>query len=226
MAIFLQCLITIALSRFSKRYVLIASIVFGCIIGLDSSFTDFMALSRTVVYYPFFFMGYCIEPEKISKILNKKIMKISAVITLILLAVLLILKIDEIYWIRSILTGRNPYSVLGDRIKYGVIIRFIYYMIVTFIGAGIISLIPDKINHKIGQWMAGMGQRTLQIYALHFVIIKIFVYIIPIYDWMKKILPGYTMLYVFPLALIITAFCGLKCFTRAFHTLVFPKIKV
>lgn len=225
LAIFIQCLITIALSRFSKKYVLLASVVFACILGLDSSVTDFLAISRVFVYYPFFFLGYSLKPEKVSRMLNKRWIKISSVILLLFFVTGVVLEIDHLYWSRPLLTGRNPFSALGDKAKYGPLLRLLYYVGVTIIGAAVIALIPDKINNRFGKWASEMGRKTLQIYALHYPLIKIFVYTVPLYDIIRKILPEYTLLYAFPLALAITVVCGLNIFTKLFNRIVFPKIE-
>ncbi|MCD7755122.1 MAG: acyltransferase family protein, partial [Firmicutes bacterium] len=66
LVLFACSLLTVFLKRFSRRWVLCASILLACFVGYDDSISDFLALSRVIVYFPFFFLGYCTGPVQLA----------------------------------------------------------------------------------------------------------------------------------------------------------------
>lgn len=90
-ALFAFSLITIALRSFPKRYIMIASVLLACFAGYDNSLSDFFVMSRIIVFYPFFFMGYCVDSSKVNDILSKKYIKIISAIMLMLLAIFIVI---------------------------------------------------------------------------------------------------------------------------------------
>ena len=58
-------LITIFTNKLNPKYLLTVSIILACFIGYDASITDTFAISRTVVFYPFFLSGYLLYQNKV-----------------------------------------------------------------------------------------------------------------------------------------------------------------
>ena len=61
------CLLTMFLKRFSKKWVLLSSVILACFVGYDNSIGDYLVLFRTVIFFPVFFAGYYIDPKKLAK---------------------------------------------------------------------------------------------------------------------------------------------------------------
>lgn len=217
LAIFVFSLITIALKRFPKPYVFAFSILLACVVGYDSSIGDFLALSRIIVYYPFFFAGYCIDGEKIVKFLSKVYVRVIAAVFLIAYSATFFLKLDEVTLIRPLFSGRNPFHTLGELADYGCFLRLGYYVMVFLVCASIIALIPDKLSKK--GYIARLGTRTLQVYILHFCL----VYIINGFFDLEMIFDKTSYYMMVPLSLLITLFCSMKFWEKPLSYLINPE---
>lgn len=205
--LFVYCLITIGLQNFSKKYVFIASIILASVVGYDSSISDYLVLSRIIVFYPFFFAGYCLDSKKVSRALSGKVVKIISAILLVLFVIAVFSNIEEISWWIILFTGRNPFSALGDYEKYGGLLRLLYYPFVFILGALVIAVTPENTPKDI---CAKLGGRSLQVYVLHKFFMNLFFYAFDGNDILVKIWPKHFELLTLPLALIITLICSLK----------------
>ena len=163
-------LISILLRNANKKIIFMLSVFFALIIGFDKNIGDIWGVSRILVFYPFFLLGLNINNDKLFKIVKNKGTKIIAPIYLIILVLIFVLFIDKIYLVRPILTGRNPYSSLNNSIEqFGVLIRMCWYIVATFTGICIMSLVP-----KGKTIITNLGQRTISVYFYHAIIIRIF----------------------------------------------------
>lgn len=168
LALFVFNLLTIMLKDYSPVYVMILIVLFSCFAGYDANVNDYLVLSRIFVFYPFFYLGYCLDRKKLEKICENKLLKIAALAVLVLFVAALIYKCDDLYFYSPLLTGRRAYHALKDIRKWGFAIRIIYYMIVAVVGFAVIVLVPKKTPFGI---CAKLGQRTLAIYSFHYVAI-------------------------------------------------------
>ena len=62
--------------------------------------TDIFCWMRIVNFYPFFYLGYVISIEDITKWLENKKIKVMAIISLITYFVICYVGIDKIFWLR------------------------------------------------------------------------------------------------------------------------------
>lgn len=164
-------IITYFLKGLNIKFVLLMWIILSCISGYDQSIGDFMTISRIIVYYPFFLLGYYMNPEKILRISQKKGIIISSVIFLFLLVLLVFRNIDSLYFIRPLLSGRNAFRSLGEYEYLGGILRLLYYPFVILVSISIISIIPN-----IKLCISTLGKRTLQVYCLHTLVLSLWVH--------------------------------------------------
>ncbi len=209
LALFELAVITILVKDFSPKFILPVSILLACIIGYDPEIRDFLALSRVIIYFPFYYIGYIFDIKKLEEICKNKIIKAVSVVVLLAYAVFVFMYNDEIYWIRSLLTARNPYSTLGEYADYGFVLRFFYYIVVAVICFAIIAITPEKTPFGI---IPKLGQRTLAVYIFH----GLAQYIIYVYFDGKaifnNIFPAGAGWVIIPLSLLITLFFSLKPF--------------
>ncbi|MEE1025299.1 MAG: acyltransferase family protein [Acutalibacteraceae bacterium] len=221
LVIFIYCILTVFLKRFSKAYVMIFLLVLGCLAGLDSNISDFLAIARCIVFFPFFYLGYCLDITKLTEFLNKPIVRVISAIVLIGFVIGIFCYIDEIYQLRVLFTARNPYSKLGEWSKYGILLRVLCYLLATVVGVAVMSVTPSKIGN--GNIFSRLGSRTLQVYMLHY----IFVYVIFTGIGLdKKIIaffPDYPEIIILILSLAVTLFCSLKIFEKPINALIYPK---
>lgn len=212
MTVFACSLITIALRKFSPSYVLIFSIILSCLSGYDDSIVDMLSIPRIVVFFPFFYAGYCIESGDIIKFSEKKPVKIISAFILIAFAVYLFKYQNSCYWLRPLITGRNHYQILTKYNDFGALLRLAYYAVVTVIGMAVICLTPKKLGKgTVARW----GSRSLQVYILHYALIYIYLGLI------DKYLPNVSpTIKIIVLSVLFTAICSLKIWEPTFKKLM------
>lgn len=158
-----------SIRNLNKKHILIIAFVLGIMVGYDKSIGDYLVLSRAIVYFPFFLLGWMCSEARIGEKYEKKIESIGAKIgaTLIVLAAIgvCIKYIDQIYFLRPIFTGRNSYAVLEDAYLYGAVCRVITYICSLLLGLAVYVLAPRKAISILG--FDKLGERTLQIYFWH-----------------------------------------------------------
>lgn len=168
-AIFVFSLITVFLKRFNPVFVLTASILLACFAGYSQSVGTFLSLSRIIVYYPFFYLGYFLREEDIIKFVSKKQVKIVSSIVLAAL-VIVTFSVKNISRVTPLLTASGSYFEFLENVQFGGLYRLAYYLVVSIICVAIITLVPEKI--PTGK-VAKFGSRSLQVYILHYPIIYI-----------------------------------------------------
>ncbi|MGM9878149.1 MAG: acyltransferase family protein [Bacilli bacterium] len=194
-------ILSILTKNMNKKYLLIFSIFISLIIGYDKSINDFLVLSRTIVYYPFFLLGLMCNKEQIFKITDNKKNKYISIVILIIYIFICTFLIDYIYKLRPMFTGRNPYSVLNSYENFGLFFRLITYIISFIICLCIMCIIPNK---KIS--ISKLGSRTFTVYFLHKLIIKI----IFLFDIKFKL---YQLIII---GVLVTFILSIKIFSKPF----------
>lgn len=210
-------LLTIFLKKLDPKYLLTFSIILACFVGYDASIADNFALSRTIIYYPFFLCGYYLDPAKVVSFCKQRKIQILSIIFIIISIILCFLLIKSIYQFRPLLTGRNPFFKLGKYEPYGCILRFLYYIGVSLFIISFISLTPTKETIA-----SKLGQRSIQVYVLHFPIITIFYQLLNGKELLKA--TG-TYLTLIQIALLLTIFLSLKIFEKPISLMKTIKLK-
>ncbi len=211
LALFNFNLILMLLDRVDKKYLFIFSIILACFAGYDANIGDFLCLSRTIVFFPFFLAGYLLDQKKVIEFCKKRKVQILAIIFLIGTLLLCYFFIKDIYFLRQLITGRNPFIELSKYKRYGIIFRFLYYIVATLFIISLISLTP-KNRIAITTW----GRRSLSIYVWHYPIINLFFSKLNGYKLLKQ---TNTYLTIFPLALLLTIVLAQEVFEKPINYL-------
>lgn len=219
LAMFAFPLITMAVRKFSPVYIFILSVVLACFVGYDEEINLILSASRLFVYYPFYFLGYCLDPKKIQTVFSKKTLKAASAIILVAFVVIVAVNIDELYLMRPIITGRNPYVLLEeDLYEYGALLRLANYAISILIGSAVICLIPNKLGK--GR-VARLGSRSIQVYVLQYL------FIFPYVEYIgTDFFPNHPAIRIIISAVLITVICSLKFWSPIFKFLLNPIAKV
>ncbi|MBL4950698.1 acyltransferase family protein [Neobacillus sp. YIM B02564] len=146
-----------------------AGFVIAVVIGIGIGYLDdvgsYLSLSRTFVFFPYFLLGFLLEPRHLKRI--KQIKYSPAFGFVILLGTMLFISTnfpeDAIPW----LLGDTSYAGMGVEELSDGLIRAFQYVITLIVIAGFLAIVP-KTRFK----MTTIGQRTLYIYLLHGFIIK------------------------------------------------------
>ena len=140
---------------------IIISILVSLLSGINNHFGDFLALSRTIVFLPFFVLGYYLEEKHIMLIRSIKRGKVIAIVLLIIVCLGVYSQLDNVMTNSYILYGNTGYQVEGvslERITYRLGWIMINYVLL-FIP---IVLLPNKKTI-----VSSIGTGTLSIYILH-----------------------------------------------------------
>lgn len=145
-------------------FVLGIAFVVGFFSGYDGQIGDMLALSRTLVFFPFYMVGICLRmnSEPFALTSKKPLLKAISLALVIGWAALCFLKIDRVYLLRPFFTGRNPFSASGIQVE-GAFVRMGCYALTLVISFALMILTPEKRIPLLNR----MGRKSLQIYVLH-----------------------------------------------------------
>lgn len=195
------------------KHCITIAFVLGILVGYASDISTYLSLSRIIVFYPFYLIGYYMNRSTIEKLFSKKIKIISLLI--IILVFLLSLKIPNTFnaaWFY----GRDNYILLNSPFWYSGLFRILIYTINILICISILSLVP---NHKTK--FSKYGMNTIYIYLFHGFIIKYFVFKTSIYENIDTFL---SKIFLIVISIIITFLLGSKFFVKITKLIVEPKI--
>ena len=160
MAMFFWYLLIPFASKIKAPFALLFFTLIGLLAGCLPSCGNFLAMSRTIVFFPLFLAGFHYGdyfPKTI-----KLWMKIFAFVLLIGCACFIYIFIDSYGHIFLLFYADGAYSILGLSNTMGLICRFIWYVVSMSMTMAIMCLIPTK--HYIFTYI---GERTLAIYIVH-----------------------------------------------------------
>lgn len=161
--------LSMAFQNANKKSLLIITIALALIIGYDKEFGDYMAISRIIVFYPFFLLGMMAEKEKLDRYVINNKFKLLLSILLIIIAILFVLFVDKLYFLKPLTTARNSYFSLSDNIEnYGILFRGLWYIISCLISIIVMMAVP-----RGKAFFSKFGERTLAVYFWHAIVVKI-----------------------------------------------------
>lgn len=152
------------LKNTDKRKVLMISIIAALLAGYDNGIGDILVLSRCIVFFPFFVLGWICDLEELNVQLHKPVITIISPIILLGFLYICVRKLSDVYILRKFFTGRNCYAViLSDQESLGLVFRLVAYMITFIISLCILSIVSKKSIF----FLRALGKNTLPIYFFH-----------------------------------------------------------
>lgn len=141
------------------------TITLGIVVGYFDFINTTLSLSRTIVFFPFFLLGYFLKREHFLQLKRKRMMIPSSLVLLITFGLFFHFPTWDYEW----LFGSKPYSELENLTHFAWLGRLFIYSISFLTVISFWSLVPTKkYNYtKIGQY-------TLYVYLLHGFVIKFF----------------------------------------------------
>ena len=146
-------------------YLIVGSILLACISGYDTSIGDFLYVSRTIVFLPFFLCGHFIDRERLLHFLHRKGVRLAAMAILVLFAWYCYRYDNVIYQLRYLFTGRNPFIN-----RAGALLRCLCYAISSIIGIAWIAVIPARRLAVVTR----AGRNTLAVYVWHLLLLSLY----------------------------------------------------
>ena len=156
------CLLTYLLRNLNSPAVLAISIFAAAAAGYCREINSFLNLSRILVFFPFYYLGYCLDSDQVLSFSKSRSLKLLSAFILAANLAVCIRWIRPFYTYIRLFTGRNPYSGINHG-NCGFPQRFLFYIIAFLTGAAVLILTPEKHSRL----MSLIGQRTLQIYFWH-----------------------------------------------------------
>lgn len=132
----------------------------GLLVGLYKACGNFLVLSRAIVFFPFFLVGYYFDGSLINRI--KPWMRLFAASLLILWALILFVFHDYVSSFLKVISANSSYYSLGLSGLYGVVFRFFWYLLSAAMIMALMILIPSRRFS-----VTYIGERTLGIYIIH-----------------------------------------------------------
>lgn len=159
-------LVTYLLKDCNKIMVLVITTFLGCMACYDSTLMNYMSVAKLVSWYPFYYLGYISDPQKIENTIKEK--RKYMLLGGILLAYVMITIIGRNCSISvpkaAFLYGGT--AVYPTRSVLWIAAKLIYYIAVIVVSTSLLCVVPSK---KI--WgLTTIGERTMQIYFWHIII--------------------------------------------------------
>lgn len=195
-----------------EKYVLVFSFLLAILIGFDNNASDMLAIGRIINYLPFFLLGYYCQEKHLNKIIQKKWI-IPSIILIIIVIFIVFSGYFDVYKLRPLITGRNPYYRLTSKKYLAAICRIIYYPAIISLSIAIMNLVPKTKNI-----FSKIGTRTLQIYVLHFFVYRFFA-IKQLYNPIINHFKAWPIIIIL-IAIITTIVLSLKIFEYPFKWLL------
>ncbi len=210
-------IITHYIKNIKPQYVLAISIIVAMLAGYDGRVGDKFAISRTIVFFPFFYLGYIIDSDKLQKITDKKWIKLVSLVGLVVFAAAIFLLGDKIYSLRPLFTGRNSYSYLDEKEIIGGLIRLGCYVVSLVVGFAVIAITPNRLPFK---FVSTFGARTLSVYVYHSFVIYLLFNHLYFKEFFEAFIPTGSQLLAIPLSVAITLVLSLKPFSNSVNAII------
>lgn len=154
------------------RYVLILSFLVGALVGVIPSVGSVLSISRTIVFLPFFLLGYYTKEEHLIKVSNfNKLLSVLGIIVFLFFAIYIV-KMDLFDY--KFLYYSYSFKELGVSLINGVIFRLILYVSSIVFSMCVIALVPKKV-----QPYTNLGKATMNIYIFHIYLVMLVYFFIP-----------------------------------------------
>lgn len=204
----------------AKAAVLLLSCALACVSGRYAQIGDFLYAARVINFFPFFYLGYCTDREKLLKASDKGRVRIISAVLLAFFAWVCYAFGDRLYVFRPLLAGRYPYAALGEeRAGYGWMFRLGVYALTVVISFALICVAPKR---SFAFLTRRVGQRTLSVYTFHYALISLIIEKTRISQYLKVIWPEHWMLLLIPVTLLIVWMSSFQFLNTFLQWIMFP----
>ena len=212
MALFWWYLSIPAAVQMKPSAVLAVTTALGLLSGYQDSLGDGLAMCRTLCFAPFFYAGYYLQREQVTRFLSDR-RRWCWTAAALASAALIALGISG--FLKPYLTdfkGMNYRRYAPELYAWGGVIRLVHYLAAAVMILGLMAATPSRRL----PWTR-LGERTLQIYILHRLLRDMMEY----WGYYEVFASQYRRNVVFTvlLALLATCVLGNEWFARAFNRL-------
>jgi fucose 4-O-acetylase-like acetyltransferase len=203
-----------ALRNVKPASLMALSVCLALVSGYDAELGNWLNLSRTVVFFPFYYAGFCLEPKSLLDFTRKIYVKIFSAAALAVWFWLCFFKFDKVSQFRRLFTGRNSFDKIQmpncefwDRGEA--------MLISAVLCLALISLLPDIRLPFITKF----GNRTLQVYFWHRPVLYYLIYA-GYSDEIIAAFPNCWWIVYIAVALLITILLSLGIFGKPLNAFI------
>ncbi|SCS51402.1 acyltransferase family protein [Staphylococcus caeli] len=192
LTLFLFHVILVIVKDYKPYFVLPIAIIVSLLAGYSNNIDNYLSFSRTIMFFPIFYLGYLFTSKHIQILKNKKFVPV---------AIIILVSFYIIYSFHPInadwLLGNSPYmSLEGKQDLYSPLKRLLLYFIILLTLFSFLNLISEK-----SYYFTYIGRKTMHVYLLHGLVIGI-IRGFGIYPF-KDTISVFTYLYLLLFALLI-----------------------
>lgn len=155
--------ISYILRNINKKWLLALSVLLALLVGYDPDVNDVLVMSRIIIFYPFFLLGWMLDVRRLTNFMKKGWLKICGIAGIAGFLLLCIFNRETMYELRPMFTGRNGYETIDDVACAEPIFRIVAYLISFLMCFFVMAAMP---HIKLG-FLSTMGRRTLAVFVLH-----------------------------------------------------------
>ncbi len=211
LAMFTFPIITYLVRKVKFPVVLMVSITVALIVGYFKFIGDVFSISRIIVYFPFFYVGYVADAKVLKYVCDKAWVKAVSAVILLVIAIGCFGFGDVFYVLRPLFTGRNPYAAIQEHFAYAFVLRLFCYVISALACFSVVALIP---NHTKIPAFKVLGARTLSVYVYHYIALYILFNHIGLKELLAPMLPWWALVVMIPLTFALTVLLSLNLFYK------------
>lgn len=193
--------------KISPKIVFPVSVIISLVAGYVGFIGDQFCISKFIVFFPFFYAGYCLTPQKAENFIKNKKVKIFAISFFIVFGIISLIFTDEVSVLRSFFSARISYEYAGYPV-FGIFLRILQYVISSIMIVGWCSLIGKKQM----RFFTKAGSKTLSVYFWHYFLVPVIAYI-----GLDKTLVDFSALLgiacLFAIGFIVTCLSSLQLFS-------------
>lgn len=157
-------------NRWQVRHPVILAAIIGIAAGFLPIDGAWLGLSRTLVYLPFFAFGYVFRDDAFQRFAASRFRKLAAGLSVGLLIVLLLWpNVLHSEWLMNHMTFREL-GWLEQSPWYAIGMRLFIYALEIVASVAFLAWVPLRTG-----WITGLGRRTLYVFLLHGLIIRLLV---------------------------------------------------
>ena len=218
--LFVYQMIMVFLDRFPQRWVMAGALFVGCMAGYETSLGDLLVLMRGMLFFPFFFAGYCVNEEKLLAFARRRGVRIASVVILAAAALVCMRWPVRLFAYCGLFTGRHAFeTILKEKAVYGFLLRIAAYIVSFVMGFCVLSVTPEK---PVPVLTRQLGEHSLQIYALHYLPIYVLIRKLDIARFLKPLWPAHYLYLFFPVCVAITLLCSFEVLGKGLDMLINP----
>ncbi|MEB7690976.1 acyltransferase family protein [Staphylococcus equorum] len=164
LTLFFFHVILVIVKDYKPYFVLPIAIIFSLFAGYSDNIDNYLSFSRTIMFFPIFYLGYLFTSKHTQILRNKKFVPIAFIILVTFYIIYAIHPINSDW-----LLGDSPYmSLEGKQDLYSPFKRLLLYFIILATMFSFLNLIPEK-----EKFFTYIGRRTMHIYLLHGLVIGV-----------------------------------------------------